>query len=151
MEKLVAAALFACVCVGLVSANPPEASSNGSSVADTLKQLEQDLGDAMVAVDAGKLNQILADDWEAIGISGKVSTKESVLANLKSGKDKLESFEIGSMDVKVVGNVAAVHGSVTEKRSWDGKDNSGQFIWMDLLQKRGDKWVVVRSAGVRAK
>ncbi|MFL6606312.1 MAG: nuclear transport factor 2 family protein [Steroidobacteraceae bacterium] len=151
MEHLVAAALFACVCVGLVSPNPPEASSNGSSVADTLKQLEQDLGDAMVAVDAGKLNQILADDWEAIGISGKISTRESVLANLKSGKDKLESFEIGSMDVRVVGNVAAVHGSVTEKRSWDGKDNSGQFIWMDLLQKRGDKWVVVRSAGVRAK
>jgi ketosteroid isomerase-like protein len=151
MKELIPAVLLACACVGLVSANPPEASSQGSSVADTLKQLEQDFGDALVAADFGKLNQILADDWEGIGLSGKISTKESVLANLKSGKGTLESFQIGSMDVKVLGNVAAVHGSVTEKRTWDGKDTSGQFLWTDLLEKRGDKWVVVRSAGARAK
>jgi ketosteroid isomerase-like protein len=118
---------------------------------DTLKQLQQDLGDATDAADVGKLHQILADDWQAIGLSGKMSTKESVLANLKSGKDTLESFQIESMDVIVLGNVAAVHGSVTEKRTWDGKDTSGQFLWTDLLEKRGDKWVVVRFAGARAK
>jgi hypothetical protein len=55
------------------------------------------------------------------------------------------------MDVQVFGNVAAVHGSVTETRIRDGKDTSGEFVWMDLLEKRAGKWVVVRSAGARVK
>jgi hypothetical protein len=151
MKKLVAAALFACVCAGLVSANAPEASSKDSSVVDALKQNAQDHGDALVAADVDRLDQILADDWKAIGLSGSIVTKETVLANLKSGKDKLEWFQLGPMDVQVFGNVAAIHGSVTEKRRWDGKDVSGQFLWMDLLEKRGDKWVIVRSAGARVK
>ncbi len=151
MKKLVAAALFACGCAGLVLANSPEASSNDSSVVDALKQNAQDHGDALVAADLDRLDQILADDWKGIGLSGSIATKETVLANLKSGKDKLEWFQLGPMDVQVFGNVAAIHGSVTEKRSWDGKDYSGQFLWMDLLEKRGDRWVIVRSAGARVK
>lgn len=151
MKNLIATALFACVCAGLVSANPPETFSEESSVVEALKQNAQDHGDALVAADLERLDQILADDWKAVAISGGVVTKDIVLANLKSGKDKLEWFELGPMDVQVYGNVAAIHGSVTERRHWDGKDVSGQFVWMDLLEKRGDRWVIVRSAGARIK
>ena len=151
MKKLLAVALFACVCAGLVSANAPEAPSKDSSVVDALKQNAQDHGDALVAGDLDRLDQILADDWKAVALSGRVVTKEAVLANLKSGKDKLEWFQLGPMDVQVFGNVAAIHGTVTEKRRWDGKDVSGQYLWMDLLEKRGDKWVIVRSAGAKVK
>lgn len=151
MKKLLAAALFACVCAGLVSANAPEAPSKDSSVVDALKQNAQDHGDALVAGDLDRLDQILADDWKAVALSGRVVTKEAVLANLKSGKDKLEWFQLGPMDVQVFGNVAAIHGTVTEKRRWDGKDVSGLYLWMDLLEKRGDKWVIVRSAGAKVK
>jgi hypothetical protein len=150
MKKL-ASVLFACLCVGLVLGSSPEAPSKDPTVADTLKQLERDMGNAMVAVDIDKLNQILADDWKIIGTSGQIYTKESVLRDLESGKDKLESFELGPMDVQVFGNVAACHGSVSEKRSRDGKDTSGEFVWMDLLEKRGGKWVIVSSAGARVK
>jgi ketosteroid isomerase-like protein len=38
---------------------------------------------------------------------------------------------------------------VKEKRSRNGKDASGEFAWMDLLEKRAGKWVVVRSAAAR--
>jgi ketosteroid isomerase-like protein len=148
MKTLAASVLFACVCIGLASAGPREV-SKGLSDDDFVKQQQQDLGDAIVAGDTNKLNQILADDWESVGSSGGIATKQSFLAGLKSGKHKLESFEIESMDVKVFGNVAAVHGLVTEKRTDDGKDTSGKLVWMDLLEKRGDKWVITRSAGAR--
>jgi hypothetical protein len=93
----------------------------------------------MVAVDIDKLNQIFADDWETIGISGKIYTKESVLRDLKSAKDKLKSFELGPMDVQVVGNVAAAHGSVTEKRSRDGKTLAvSLFGWSSLRSAEAD-------------
>ena len=151
MQKLSASVVCACVCVGLALANSPRSSTKDPTDVDTIKRLEQDLGDATVAADIDKLNQILADDWESIGVSGKIYTKENVLRDLKSGKDKLASFENGPMDVQVFGNVAAAHGSVTEKRSEDGKDTSGEFVWMDLLEKRAGKWMIVRSAGARVR
>jgi ketosteroid isomerase-like protein len=119
------------------------------TVVDTIKQLEQDMGNAMVAGDIDKLKQIYADDFATFGSSGKVITKETLLSDFKSFHDKLESFENGPIDVQVFSNVALAQGSVKEKRSLNGKETSGQFLWMDLLKKRAGKWEVVRSAGAR--
>jgi ketosteroid isomerase-like protein len=150
MKKLIAPVLSTCLCVGVVLAGPPQP-SNDPGVVDTLRQLEQDMGDAMVRVDVEKLDQIYADDFATVGMSGKVVTKKDLLRNFESFHDKLESFENGPMDVQVFGDVAVVRGSVTEKRTRDGKDSSGEFVWMDLLEKRAGKWVVVRSIGARVK
>jgi ketosteroid isomerase-like protein len=116
-----------------------------------VKQIEREMGDAMVAVDIDKLSQIYADDWATITSSGKMLTKERVLQDFKSGKNKLVSYELGPMDVQVLGNVAVGHGSVTEKRIWDGKDISGEGVWMDLFEKHAGKWVIVRSEGAFVK
>lgn len=112
-----------------------------------IKKLGRDMGDAMVAVDIEKLNQIFADDWAIVSSSGKVVTKEAILNDFKSGADKLLSYELGPIDVQVLGNLAVAHGTVTEKRVRNGKDVSGEGIYMDLLEKRAGKWVVVRSGG----
>jgi uncharacterized protein (TIGR02246 family) len=126
--------------------------SNDPAAVAAIKQLEQDMGNAMVAGDIDKLNQIFADDWATIGItSGKIVTKEKVLHDFKSGKDKLVSFENGPIDVQVFGDVAVAHAGVTEKRIRDGKDDSGESVYMDLLEKRAGKWVVVRSAAASVK
>jgi hypothetical protein len=109
------------------------------------------MGDAMVAGDIDKLDQIFADDWVTLASSGKIVTKESVLSDFKSGKDKLEAFELGPIDVQVFGSVAVAHGGVTEKRNRNGQETGGQFVWMDLLEKREGKWLVVQSAGHRVK
>jgi ketosteroid isomerase-like protein len=149
MKKLVGTVLFTSLCAGLVLAQPLEAPSNDPAAVDAVKQVGQDMGDAMVAGDIDKLNQIFADDWATVDSSGKISTKEGLLSDLKSGKHKLEWFENGPIDVQVFGDVAVAQGSVKEKRTDKGKDTSGQFLWMDLLKKREGKWAVVRSAGAR--
>jgi len=126
--------------------------SNDPAVIAAVTKIERDMGDAMVAVDIDKLNQIFADNWATIGVtSGKIITKEKVLQNFKSGNDKLVSYELGPIDVQVFGDVAVAHGGVTEKRIRDGKDDSGEGVWMDLLEKRAGKWVVVRSASANVK
>jgi len=128
----------------------------GAPVSDSadvaaIKQLGQDMGDAMVAGDIGKLSKIYGDDWASVESSGKVITKETMLTDFKSFHDKLEWFEIGPIDVQVYGDVAVANGTVKERRNRDGKDTSGEFAYMDLLKKREGKWVVVRSAGARVK
>ena len=126
------------------------APASDPTAVDTIKQLEQDMGNAMVAGEVDKLSQIYADNFASVGSDGKVITKETLLTDFESFHDKLEWFENGPMDVQVFGNVALAQGSVKEKRSWNGKDTSGEFAWMDLLEKRAGKWVVVRSAAARA-
>ena len=149
MKKLVGTVLFPRLCAGLVLAQPLEAPSNDPAAVDAVKQVGQDMGDAMVAGDIDKLNQIFADDWATVDSSGKIFTKEGLLSDFRSGGHKLEWFENGPVDVQVFGDVAVAQGSVKEKRTDRGKDTSGQFLWMDLLKKRAGKWAVVRSAGAR--
>ena len=129
--------------------SPDSPKAQDSSVVEAIKQFEQEVGDAMVARDVDKLNQTYADDWVTLGSSGQIFTKDGLLSDFKSGKHRLVSFETGPMAVQVLGNVAMVQASVNEKRLQDGKDISGQFVFMDLLEKRAGKWVIVHTLGAR--
>lgn len=130
----------------LCQASGPAQRNDPGDVA-AIKQIGTDMGDAMVALDLEKLNRIYADDWAIVSSSGKVVTKENLLSNFKSGADKLISYELGPIDVQVLGEIAVAHGTVKEKRVRNGKDVSGEGVYMDFLEKRSGKWVVVRSAG----
>jgi ketosteroid isomerase-like protein len=135
--------LFGYVSLDTVLAQPSSTSSQGPSAVDTIKQREQNWADAMIAVDIAKLSEIVADDWIE-GYPGKAVTKAKFLDNIKSGK-KLETCEFGPRDVKVLGDVAVLQGSVTETWISDGQRNTVRVAYMDVWVKRGDKWVVVRS------
>ena len=139
------------VLISLLTFIPSQARVNDTSAVDTIKQLEQEMGDAMIAGDIDKLSRIYADDWATVGSSGEVVTKKTLLTDFKSFHDKLEWFENGPIDVQVYGNIAVASASVKEKRNQDGKDTSGEFVWVDLLENRAGKWVVVRTAGARLK
>jgi ketosteroid isomerase-like protein len=151
MKKRIAWVLVATACVGVASADATQTQWNDPAVVETLKQIERDMGQAMVAADLEQLNRIFADDWTSIGASGAVVTKEKLLRNFESAHDRLEAFELGPMDVQVKGNVAVVHGRVNEKRTRDGRDVSGEYVWMDLIEKRHGTWVVIRSAGAKVR
>lgn len=148
MNKLIVPVLSMCACIGVALAGAPRPSQDPAAVS-AIEQLEQDMGDAMVRLDMDRLNQIYADDFMTVGSSGKIFTKQDLLRDFGSFHDKLESFENGPISVQVFGDVAVASGSVSEKRTRDGKDTSGDFVWMDLLKKRAGNWVVVRSTGAR--
>jgi uncharacterized protein (TIGR02246 family) len=137
--------------ISLMTFIPLQAQLKNTSDVDAIKQISQDMGDAMIAGDINKLSQIFADDWVTVGSSGEVTTKKTMLTDFKSFHDKLEWFENGPIDVQVFGDIAVACATVKEKRSRDGKDTSGEFVWVDLLEKREGKWVVVRSSGARMK
>ena len=136
--------LLGCVSFDTALAQPSSASAQDSSVVDTIKQLEQEWADAMIAIDIPKLSQIVADDWIE-GYPGKTMTKAKFLDSVKSGKKKLETCDFGPRDVKVLGDVAVLQGSVTETRIADGQRSTIRVAYMDVWAKRGGKWVVVRS------
>jgi uncharacterized protein (TIGR02246 family) len=118
---------------------------------EALKQIERDWSDAQKAGDAEKLSQIIGNDWRGLGYDGNRSTKAETIADLKEGKYKLESFEMGPIDVKILGNVAIVQGSDTEKSTTAGENTSGKWVWTDVFVKRDGKWVAVRSQSAKVK
>jgi len=81
-----------------------------------------------------------------LALDAEVSTRH--LSCVERGHN-LVAFELGPMNVQVLGNVAVVQTSVAEKRFEDGKDISGKFVFMDLMEKRAGKWVIVRTLGAR--
>jgi Domain of unknown function (DUF4440) len=113
MKTLFPQILLAVACFAPLVTNASEVvpSKNANDIA-VIKQISRDMGDAMVDGDIAKLNQIFADDWVTIGSAGKIVTKESVLSGFKSGGDKLTAYELGPIDVQVLGNVAVAHGGV---------------------------------------
>jgi ketosteroid isomerase-like protein len=150
MTKLGGAVLLVCACVGPAfgqTASPP---AKAPSVSQAVKQLERDWLDAVKASDADKVSQILADDWTGL-MGGSKMTKQGYLADVKSGTVKIESYEVAPMDVKVIGGVAVVQGGDTEKSSYNGKDTSGKWAWMDVFVNRDGKWVAVRSQNAMVK
>jgi hypothetical protein len=155
VKRSVVAALFVCTYAGLALARPQAASAAASGKApgasQTIKQLEQAWEDAAIAGDTAKVGAILADDWVRIAPGGKVETKKDELAGLKSGASKVTSHDSGPMDVKIIGKVAVVQGTDTEKSMVNGKDTSGTYAWMDVLENVGGKWMVVRSAATMVK
>ncbi|HXN18025.1 MAG TPA: nuclear transport factor 2 family protein [Candidatus Binatus sp.] len=151
MRKLVVGILLGSACFGLAFAQTQIPPAKGPSAEESIKQLEHEWADAAKVGDADKVSQILADDWIGVGYDGAKETKESHLADMKAAKFKLESFEFGPMDVKVLGSVAVVQGTNTEKStSANGKDSSGKYAWMDVFVKRDGKWVIVRSQSTEA-
>ncbi len=110
-----------------------------------IKQLERDWPAAQMTEDIERLGQILADDWVGVGPDGVKVTKAEFVANVKNGVSKLEAFEPGPMDVKVIGGVAVVQGGDTEKSSFKGADTSGKYVWMDVFVLRNGKWQAIRS------
>lgn len=153
MRKLALAVLLCSACFAPASAQTPAPAAQSPSVSQSLKQLEHDWADATKAADTAKLDEIIGDDWLALGYGaeGAKQTKKAFIDSYKSGSSKVESFEFGPMDVKVLGNVAVVQGSDTEKSTTNGKDSSGKYVWMDVFVKRDGKWVAVRSQSAMVK
>lgn len=145
MNKIGLVAFLVIAGAAVALAQEPAPAAKAPSVSQAVKQLETDWEEALKAGDADKLGGILADDWVSLGYDGKRTTKQEELADMKSGKSKLASYEIGPMEVKVLGNIAVVQGGNTEKSSMAGKDTSGKYAWMDVFVKRDGKWMAVRS------
>lgn len=152
MKKLAGAVLFACVCVGLVVAHSPKAPSKGSCGTDFFIQLTKGWEEAVQARDVDKVSQIEADDLRIVGSNGKVSTKEQDLKDLKSATVQHVQAEFGPFDVKMLGDdVAVVQATMTDKSVAGNVDARPLYAFMDVWEKRGDRWMVVRSEYFRVK
>ena len=126
-----------------------QAQADTASVQQTLMQMERDWGQAAAKNDTAAVDKFVADDWVGIDFEGKSITKAEAMADMKSGASTTQSYEIGPMKVRELGNTAVVTGSDTEKSTYKGKDSSGKYVWTDVWVMRDGRWQAVASQSVK--
>jgi len=111
-----------------------------------ISQLFEDGDRALIAGDVAELSRIFADDYVQYDASGKASTKADVIATLSSGKIRYVSMVSTGRRIRLLrDDVAVVHGSEDDEVEQDGKRFPVSYVYMDVVMKRGGKWMIVAS------
>jgi uncharacterized protein (TIGR02246 family) len=109
-------------------------------------KLFEDGDRALIAADIPELSRIFADDYVQYDESGKPSTKQEVLANLKSGAIRYVSMVSTGRRIRLLTeDVAIVHGSEDDEVERHGKRFPIRYVYMDVVVKREGRWQIVGS------
>jgi hypothetical protein len=69
------------------------------------------------------------------------ASKEQMLKGIRSEKLVVDSTDFRPFSIRVFGSTAIVEGTNTSTGTFDGKDISGAFAWVDVFEKRGGHWI----------
>jgi ketosteroid isomerase-like protein len=115
-----------------------------------LERLERDLVEALRSSDRAGLVDIWDDEFVFTDPDGRSLTRDECLAKLDRGEIRLKEASIASMQVRVFGDTGVVLGMMT-LRGWAGSFVfDGDYSFMDVYRKSGDRWRAVLSSGDRA-
>jgi uncharacterized protein (TIGR02246 family) len=128
------------------NADTPSASDRAA-----ITTLESEWLKAFVNKDEAKLLSVISPDCWLVDSQGNRATRESMIADVKSGAYIVQSAHTDNIQVRVVGDWAIVLGLETETSQTNGRDSSGQFRFLDTWQKRDGRWLCVASAATQVK
>jgi len=124
----------------------------GQVVPDTVERhliaLEEEWNDAILRNDRAAAGAFMAEEWTEITSKGSVLSKTEDLDELVGGYHAT-SLLLSDLQVHVYGSGAVVSGVTDEQSSYQGKDTSGRFRWMDVWVRRAGRWVCVGSSVTR--
>jgi hypothetical protein len=133
-----------------VLAQGNDAAKPNPDVEKAIIKIEQDMSAALTKSDADAAGKMIADSFYAVNPDGTTQTKAQFIADVKSGKLKLESNQLDDMKVQAAdADMAIVTYRSTDKGTYDGHDLSGQYRWLDVFAKRNGTWQFIVSQGTK--
>jgi hypothetical protein len=109
-------------------------------------KLFEDGDRALIAADVAELTRIFADDYIQYDETGRPSTRQDVLNNLKSGRVRYISMTSTGRRIRLLSDdVAIVHGSEEDEVEQSGKRAFIRYMFMDAVARRQGKWQIVAS------
>ncbi|MEP6994584.1 MAG: nuclear transport factor 2 family protein [Acidobacteriota bacterium] len=120
---------------GVAAARPPE------DVAQALMQLENDWAKAGLAGDAAAFEKLLTPDYVYTNENADMVTGAEMIAGMKSGTTKYDTFTVGDLKVHVFGEAAVVTGKAHTKGKEMGKPVDLEVRFTDTWAKRDGRWV----------
>lgn len=147
MKRLLLALTVAMVACFNAVAQDDKASN---AVQETILKLEQHWEDALTKSDTGALEKLYDDRIIYTHSSGKVDTKSSYIAAIKSGATKYESMKRDDIKVNVYGQTAVVscHWEVHVVAQGNKIDMNARYLHVYVREKDGWKLVAHESTRV---
>ena len=111
-----------------------------------LRDVEDRLATAWVEGDRSFVEQILADDWTVIDLSGRILNKVEVLKEAFDSKDrKIVSMHIDEITVRLFEGWAIVSGRTRAAGEYQGVVAEVTLRFTDVFAYRKGNWQVVAS------
>lgn len=115
-----------------------------------LIKLEEQWHNAYVQRAAEPLERILADEYIAVGGSGRSINKAQTIEGLKNDTATYEYSTPYDMDFRFYGDSVIVIGRTKEKgKTKDGAEFSVEYRWTDVFVKKNGRWQCVAAQVVR--
>jgi ketosteroid isomerase-like protein len=108
-------------------------------------KLFEDGDRALMSADIAELARIFADDYVQYDESGRPHTKLDVLGDLSVGMIRYVSVVSTGRQIRLLGDLAIVHGSEEDEVEQDGNRFPVRYIYMDVVMKRDGRWQIVGS------
>lgn len=110
---------------------------------ETLRGLETSWAVAVGTNDPDKIGRFLAEDFLFVGAGGILQDRTQHLGDFQSGKLKVTSVQITDSTIHSYESSAAVSTLVTVKGSYDGRDISGTYRFLDAWSLTRRTWLAV--------
>ena len=126
--------------VALAAALLATTPAHAADEAVRLRTLELDLNRAMVARDAQRVSDLLADDWVLVSGAGKMKTKTDLLAEMATPDRELQEVDARDVMVRVWGDTAVITGTLHQRYRMRGQQTELTLRYTDTWTRSGDSW-----------
>lgn len=117
-----------------------------TDVAERLRRIESRLATAWVEGDRSFVEEILAEDWSVIDVTGRILRKAEVLEEVFGSKDrKIVSMQIDDLSVRSFGHWAIVTGRTQAAGEYQGEVTAVTLRFTDVFMHRDGDWQIVAS------
>ena len=152
MRKLfvIANLIFAAVSFAASQTTEQKLTGKNLKIKQELIKLEEEWHNAYVKRDATPLEKILADEYIAVGGSGRSINKTQTVEGLKKDRATYDYSTPYDMDFRFYDDAVVVVGRTKEKgKNQDGTEFSVEYRWTDVFVKRDGRWQCVAAQVVR--
>jgi len=108
-------------------------------------KLENEFAALVRRNDAAAIEAALAPEWKMIGPEGALASRAELVELFKSGKLKIENYQISGCEVHLHGDAAIVTGVDQSKGKWDGDSFDLRERFSDFYVRKNGKWICVWS------
>jgi ketosteroid isomerase-like protein len=112
--------------------------------AEILK-LENDFAALLRRNDAAAVEASLAPEWKMVMPEGAIAGRAELVDLFKSGKLKIEDYQISGCEVHIHGDAAIATGVDQSKGKWDGESFDLRERFSDFYVRKNGKWICVWS------
>jgi ketosteroid isomerase-like protein len=113
-----------------------------SNDAESLKALNAAFIHGYMTRDTASLSPIFADDFILINPSGQRRTRQEVLNGFISSPHFL-SCDVDTVEIRLYGTIGLVLARAVFTTDENGKKTTGKTNYLDVYEKRKDRWVAV--------